>query len=166
MRCRSQQRGAQRRRSGRLHQGGKAGIEAQPGLGAERGQLADVVTRYGAWADHDVTVCGSPAMIRSTVSRMLVAGTPLAFAWPLPECAAGDSAGDLADDVAAAVSVGQERDTVQDVALGLRQLTDVAARLSAVVSGRSCTRTPGARSCQRGALVRSSVSILSTPRCR
>jgi NAD(P)H-flavin reductase/hemoglobin-like flavoprotein len=47
------------------------------GSGAERGTLADVVTRYGAWADHDVLVCGSPAMIRSTVSRMLVAGTPL-----------------------------------------------------------------------------------------
>jgi NAD(P)H-flavin reductase/hemoglobin-like flavoprotein len=45
--------------------------------GAERGSVADVVTRYGAWADHDVTVCGSPAMIRTTVSRMLVAGTPL-----------------------------------------------------------------------------------------
>ena len=39
--------------------------------------LADVVTRYGAWADNDVLVCGSPAMIRATVSRMLVAGTPL-----------------------------------------------------------------------------------------
>jgi NAD(P)H-flavin reductase len=47
------------------------------GSGAERGTLADVVTRYGAWADHDVLVCGSPAMIRATVSRMLVAGTPL-----------------------------------------------------------------------------------------
>jgi NAD(P)H-flavin reductase/hemoglobin-like flavoprotein len=45
--------------------------------GAELGTLADVVTRYGAWSDHDVLVCGSPAMIRSTVSRMLVAGTPL-----------------------------------------------------------------------------------------
>ena len=45
--------------------------------GAEQGTLADVVTRYGAWADHDVLVCGSPAMIRATVSRMLVAGTPL-----------------------------------------------------------------------------------------
>ena len=45
--------------------------------GAERGTLADVVTHYGAWADHDVTVCGSPAMVRATVSRMLVAGTPL-----------------------------------------------------------------------------------------
>jgi NAD(P)H-flavin reductase/hemoglobin-like flavoprotein len=45
--------------------------------GAERGTLADVVTRYGAWADHDVLVCGSPGMIRATVSRMLVAGTPL-----------------------------------------------------------------------------------------
>lgn len=45
--------------------------------GAENGTLADVVTRYGAWADHDVLVCGSPSMIRATVSRMLVAGTPL-----------------------------------------------------------------------------------------
>jgi NAD(P)H-flavin reductase/hemoglobin-like flavoprotein len=45
--------------------------------GAERGTLADVVTRYGAWTGHDVLVCGSPAMIRATVSRMLVAGTPL-----------------------------------------------------------------------------------------
>ena len=45
--------------------------------GAEHGTLADVVTRYGAWADHDVIVCGSPAMIRATVSSMLVAGTPL-----------------------------------------------------------------------------------------
>jgi NAD(P)H-flavin reductase/hemoglobin-like flavoprotein len=43
----------------------------------ETGTLADVVTRYGAWADRDILVSGSPAMIRSTVSRMLVAGTPL-----------------------------------------------------------------------------------------
>jgi NAD(P)H-flavin reductase/hemoglobin-like flavoprotein len=44
---------------------------------AEQGTLADVVTKYGAWADRDVLVAGSPGMIRSTVSRMLVAGTPL-----------------------------------------------------------------------------------------
>ena len=53
------------------------GEPPQGAQGAERGTLADVVTRYGAWADHDVLVCGSPSMIRSTVSRMLVAGTPL-----------------------------------------------------------------------------------------
>ncbi|WP_414711080.1 globin domain-containing protein [Pseudonocardia sp.] len=51
--------------------------EDDEGQGAERGTLADVVTRYGAWKDHDVLVCGSPTMIRATVSRMLVAGTPL-----------------------------------------------------------------------------------------
>lgn len=45
--------------------------------GAEHGTLAEVVTAHGAWTEHDVLVCGSPAMIRSTVSRMLVAGTPL-----------------------------------------------------------------------------------------
>ena len=53
-------------------------VEDDDGLsGAEVGTLADVVTRYGAWQDHDVLVCGSPDMIRATVSRMLVAGTPL-----------------------------------------------------------------------------------------
>jgi NAD(P)H-flavin reductase/hemoglobin-like flavoprotein len=45
--------------------------------GVEQGTLADVVTRYGAWADRSVLVSGSPGMIRATVSRMLVAGTPL-----------------------------------------------------------------------------------------
>jgi NAD(P)H-flavin reductase len=53
-------------------------VEEDEGIsGAEHGTLADVVTRYGAWKDHDVVVCGSPSMIRATVSRMLVAGTPL-----------------------------------------------------------------------------------------
>ncbi|MGH4024417.1 MAG: FAD-binding oxidoreductase [Pseudonocardiaceae bacterium] len=53
-------------------------LEEDPSVaGAEHGTLADVVTRHGAWADRDVLVCGSPAMIRATVSRMLVAGTPL-----------------------------------------------------------------------------------------
>ncbi|RJQ68044.1 flavohemoprotein [Pseudonocardiaceae bacterium YIM PH 21723] len=53
-------------------------LESEPTVqGVEHGTLADVVTRYGAWAERDVYVCGSPAMIRSTVSRMLVAGTPL-----------------------------------------------------------------------------------------
>lgn len=53
-------------------------VEEDEGVsGAEHGTLADVVTRYGAWKDHDVVVCGSPSMIRATVSRMLVAGTPL-----------------------------------------------------------------------------------------
>ncbi|SHE59050.1 FAD-binding oxidoreductase [Streptoalloteichus hindustanus] len=45
--------------------------------GVEHGTLADAVTRHGAWSDRDVLVCGSPGMIRATVSRMLVAGTPL-----------------------------------------------------------------------------------------
>jgi NAD(P)H-flavin reductase len=53
-------------------------LEAETRIAAvERGTLADVVTRYGAWSDHDVLVSGSPPMVRSTVSRMLVAGTSL-----------------------------------------------------------------------------------------
>lgn len=45
--------------------------------GCEYGTLADAVTRYGAWPGRDILVAGSPAMIRATVSRMLVAGTAL-----------------------------------------------------------------------------------------
>jgi NAD(P)H-flavin reductase len=53
-------------------------LENEPDVvGAEHGTLADVVTRYGAWAERDVLVAGSPTMLRATVSRMLVAGTPL-----------------------------------------------------------------------------------------
>ena len=37
-------------------------LESDPGVrGVEQGTLADVVTRYGAWEDRDVLVCGSPA---------------------------------------------------------------------------------------------------------
>ncbi|MPZ79976.1 MAG: flavohemoprotein [Actinophytocola sp.] len=53
-------------------------LETESALpGVERGTLADVVPRHGAWNDHDVLVSGSPPMVRSTVSRMLVAGTAL-----------------------------------------------------------------------------------------
>ncbi len=45
--------------------------------GFEQGTLAEAVTRYGAWPGHDILVSGSPAMIRATVSRMLVAGSAL-----------------------------------------------------------------------------------------
>lgn len=44
--------------------------------GAETGTLGEVVARYGAWADRQIVVSGSPAMVRSTVSAMLDAGTP------------------------------------------------------------------------------------------
>lgn len=45
--------------------------------GAESGTLAEAVTKHGAWEDRDVLVSGSPEMIRATISRLLVAGTPL-----------------------------------------------------------------------------------------
>lgn len=44
--------------------------------GAESGTLAEVVARYGAWADRAITISGSPPMVRTTVSALLDAGTP------------------------------------------------------------------------------------------
>lgn len=40
------------------------------------GSLADVVTSYGAFAEHQVFVCGSPGMTRNTVARLVETGTP------------------------------------------------------------------------------------------
>jgi NAD(P)H-flavin reductase/hemoglobin-like flavoprotein len=45
-------------------------------FGAETGTLGEVVARYGAWADREITVSGSPPMVRATVSALLDAGTP------------------------------------------------------------------------------------------
>ncbi|MFC5137768.1 FAD-binding oxidoreductase [Actinomycetospora rhizophila] len=44
--------------------------------GAETGTVGEVVARYGAWADREITVSGSPAMVRATVNALLDAGTP------------------------------------------------------------------------------------------
>jgi len=44
--------------------------------GAEIGTLAEVVARYGAWADREITISGSPPMVRATVNALLDAGTP------------------------------------------------------------------------------------------
>lgn len=53
----------------------ESGTEGRPDL--ETGTLAEVVTGHGAWAEREVLLSGSPAMLRATVSQMLVAGTPL-----------------------------------------------------------------------------------------
>lgn len=45
--------------------------------GVEQGTVVESVLRHGPWLDHDVLVAGSPPMIRATVSRLLVSGTPL-----------------------------------------------------------------------------------------
>ncbi|HEY6744342.1 MAG TPA: DUF2254 domain-containing protein [Mycobacteriales bacterium] len=56
----------------------------------------------------------------------LVAGTPLARTWPRTPGSETDPG--LSERVAAAVTTGTERTQVQDVAFGLRQLTDVAVK--------------------------------------
>ena len=41
-----------------------------------QGTLAEIVGSYGSFDQHQVLVCGSPAMTRSTVERLLDTGTP------------------------------------------------------------------------------------------
>jgi len=40
------------------------------------GTLAEVVAAHGAFVDHQVLVCGSPAMVRSTRDQLVATGTP------------------------------------------------------------------------------------------
>ncbi|AFM17097.1 putative membrane protein [Mycolicibacterium chubuense NBB4] len=84
------------------------------------------------------------------VGSDLVAGVPVAFAWR-----AGSSRGSLDDDeaasvhecVAAALKVGIERTTTQDVGYGLRQLTDVVIRALSPGINDPTTAVHGLNSC-------------------
>jgi len=42
----------------------------------ERGEICDVVERYGPWADHDFFVSGSPAMVKATLGTLVRIGIP------------------------------------------------------------------------------------------
>lgn len=52
------------------------GIEEHVGE-VQVGTLAEVVPRFGAWADRDILLSGPPAMLHTMVEAMLAAGTPL-----------------------------------------------------------------------------------------
>jgi len=59
----------------------------------------------------------------------VVAGTPVAWVWPADGTGTGpQEVDDLEEAVAGAVVIGPERTEAQDVAFGLRQLTDVATK--------------------------------------
>lgn len=64
------------------------------------------------------------------VGDWLIEGIPLAHTWSLAPAASADPAAndDLASAVDNALTVGAERTAVQDIAFGLRQLTDVAVK--------------------------------------
>ncbi len=66
-------------------------------------------------------------VIERLPGNWLIAGTPIGAAWPSTGKPFTDDCRDRVQaDAAAAVSTGFERTAVQDIALGLRQLTDVA----------------------------------------
>jgi NAD(P)H-flavin reductase/hemoglobin-like flavoprotein len=51
--------------------------EPPPATGPEVGRLIDVIIRHRAWADRDILVSGSPAMLRATVGALLTEGVAL-----------------------------------------------------------------------------------------
>lgn len=64
------------------------------------------------------------------VGDYLIEGTPVAHTWPVAPAPGADPAAgdDLAEAVDQALTIGPERTSAQDIAFGLRQLTDVAVK--------------------------------------
>ena len=42
----------------------------------QTGRLPEVVTRYGAWGDRQILICGGPAMVRATRAALIAKGAP------------------------------------------------------------------------------------------
>jgi NAD(P)H-flavin reductase len=42
----------------------------------QTGRLPDVVTRYGAWGDRQILICGGPDMVRATKAALIAKGAP------------------------------------------------------------------------------------------
>jgi NAD(P)H-flavin reductase len=42
----------------------------------QTGRLPDVVTRYGAWGDRQILICGGPDMVRATKAALISRGAP------------------------------------------------------------------------------------------
>jgi NAD(P)H-flavin reductase len=42
----------------------------------QTGRLPDVVTRYGAWGDRQILICGGPEMVRVTKTALIAQGAP------------------------------------------------------------------------------------------
>ncbi len=42
----------------------------------QTGRLPEVVTKYGAWGDRQILICGGPAMVRATKAALIAKGAP------------------------------------------------------------------------------------------
>ena len=72
---------------------------------------------------------GAVVQIQGFPGGSLVRGTPMGRSWPLgADPLTKEQQSELAERVAAAAVAGRERTAAQDIAYGLRQLTDVATK--------------------------------------
>ncbi|NUP03331.1 MAG: flavohemoprotein [Nonomuraea sp.] len=52
-------------------------VSGDPSYDGMRGHLPEVTQRFHSWSEHDVYVCGPPAMVDETVRRLQIDGVPL-----------------------------------------------------------------------------------------
>lgn len=106
-----------------------------PGPPVSASALHATATGFLVAVDHAALIsaatdAGAVVLIDRVPGDWLVEGSPIAFAWPasgISELDEEDVAA-LRRSLASSVTTGDERTPVQDVAYGLRQLTDVAVR--------------------------------------
>ena len=79
----------------------------------------------GSARETDATI-----MVTAAIGVSVVEGTPIGYVWPTDDerVLAWQERRELQDRFAAAVGVGFERTSVDDVGFGLRQLTDIASK--------------------------------------
>jgi len=116
-----------------------AGLTADPAAGLHPPQTAvPLLARRSGFlvrVDEDALLAAAVradvlVVVEPLPGSSVVAGTPLAWVWPAVGGAetGQEAMDDLEEAVADAVVVGPERTEAQDVAFGLRQLTDVATK--------------------------------------
>ncbi len=131
---------------------------------AESGFLVNVDEDELLWA---ACTAGAVVQIDGSPGGSLVRGTPLGRSWPVGDApVTEDQQRTLSERVAAAARAGRERTAAQDIADGLRQLTDVATKaLSPGINDptTACTRwgtSPGC--CARWSITSSAPSCCVT----
>jgi len=111
-----------------------SGPPPQPGPPADAVPLVAARSGFLSSVDGEALLAaavdaGAIVVVDRQPGSSIVAGTPVGAAWPCADVPFDDGTRTtLADRVAAAISIRFERTAAQDVAFGLRQLTDVATK--------------------------------------
>lgn len=106
---------------GRPDPPGQASMLLASKSGFVQGISADTLVRLAE--KHGISI-----MMTTATGEVLIAGTPMAWVWPLQPEGPLPDVGELTRGVVETLTLGHERTIAQDVPFGFRQLVDVASK--------------------------------------